>query len=77
MRPCGHVEGQAHCDWAVIDIGDIIVHVFRPEVREFYNIEKIWSGEQPSDPLVSASERISHFTAVTAVTGCRPVPPHA
>jgi ribosome-associated protein len=45
------IEGQAHCDWVVIDIGDIIVHVFRPEVREFYNLEKMWSGERPSDPV--------------------------
>src|SRR5512145_392821 len=45
------LEGQAHCDWVVIDIGDIIVHVFRPEVREFYNLEKMWSRERPSDPV--------------------------
>jgi ribosome-associated protein len=45
------IEGQAHCDWVVIDIGDIIVHVFRPEVREFYNLEKMWSGDRPSDQL--------------------------
>src|SRR5262245_45123660 len=42
------VEGQPQCDWVVIDIGDIIVHVFRPEVREFYNLEKMWSAERPS-----------------------------
>jgi ribosome-associated protein len=45
------IEGQAHCDWVIVDIGDIIVHVFRPEVREFYNLEKMWSGERPSDPV--------------------------
>ena len=37
------VEGLPHCDWVLIDAGDIIVHLFRPEVRSFYNIEKIWS----------------------------------
>jgi len=31
------------------DTGDIIVHVFRPEVREFYNLEKMWAAERPSD----------------------------
>jgi ribosome-associated protein len=36
------VEGVPHCDWVVIDAGDVIVHVFRPEVRAFYNIEKMW-----------------------------------
>ena len=44
------VEGQPQCDWVLIDAGDIIVHVFRPEVREFYNLEKMWSAERPSDP---------------------------
>ncbi|AWM76428.1 ribosome silencing factor [Phenylobacterium parvum] len=37
------VEGLPHCDWVLIDAGDVIVHIFRPEVRSFYNIEKIWS----------------------------------
>ena len=41
------VEGLPHCDWVLIDAGDIIVHLFRPEVRSFYNIEKIWSVEPP------------------------------
>ena len=45
------IEGQPQCDWVLIDIGDIIVHVFRPEVREFYNLEKMWSAERPSDAL--------------------------
>ncbi len=43
------VEGQPHCDWVLIDIGDIIIHIFRPEVRDFYNIEKMWSAESYSD----------------------------
>lgn len=37
------VEGLPHCDWVLIDVGDVIIHLFRPEVRAFYNIEKIWS----------------------------------
>ncbi len=38
------VEGLSSADWVLIDAGDIIVHVFRPEVREFYNIEKMWQA---------------------------------
>ncbi|MBD3833481.1 MULTISPECIES: ribosome silencing factor [Brevundimonas] len=37
------VEGLPHCDWVLLDAGDVIVHLFRPEVRTFYNIEKIWA----------------------------------
>ena len=37
------VEGLPNADWVLIDTGDVIVHLFRPEVRQFYNIEKIWS----------------------------------
>lgn len=38
------VEGLEAGDWVLIDTGDVIVHVFRPEVREFYNIEKMWAA---------------------------------
>ena len=41
------VEGLPHCDWVLIDVGDVVVHLFRPEVRTFYNIEKIWSVDAP------------------------------
>jgi len=37
------IEGTSQGDWVVMDAGDVIVHVFKPEVREFYNIEKMWS----------------------------------
>jgi len=43
------VEGMPHADWVLIDAGDVIVHLFRPEVRAFYNIEKIWSVEPPAN----------------------------
>ena len=41
------VEGMPHCDWVLIDAGDIIVHVFRPEVRAFYQLEKMWASFRP------------------------------
>ena len=37
------VEGLPAADWVLIDAGDVVIHLFRPEVRSFYNIEKIWS----------------------------------
>lgn len=36
------IEGLSQSDWVVLDAGDIVVHIFRPEVRSFYNIEKMW-----------------------------------
>jgi ribosome-associated protein len=40
------VEGMPNCDWVLIDAGDVIVHVFRPEVRTFYNLENMWAPGQ-------------------------------
>jgi ribosome-associated protein len=40
------VEGQESGDWVLIDTGDVIIHVFRPEIREFYNIEKMWAAPE-------------------------------
>ncbi|MFN7496851.1 ribosome silencing factor [Aquidulcibacter sp.] len=39
------VEGLPNADWVLIDAGDIVAHIFRPEVRAFYAIERIWTGE--------------------------------
>lgn len=41
------VEGMPQCDWVLVDAGDLMVHVFRPEVRSFYNLEKLWSEHAP------------------------------
>lgn len=42
------LEGLAAADWVLIDGGDIIVHLFRPEVRSFYNLEKMWTVDPPA-----------------------------
>lgn len=41
------MEGKAQGDWVLVDAGDAIVHVFRPEVREFYQLEKLWMPARP------------------------------
>lgn len=43
------VEGLQNCDWVLVDAGDVIVHIFRPEVREFYNLEKMWQADFSGD----------------------------
>lgn len=43
------VEGLPSCDWVLIDTGDVIVHIFRPEVRSFYGIEKMWQMPDRAD----------------------------
>jgi ribosome-associated protein len=48
------VEGQPVNDWVLIDAGDVIVHVFRPDIRQFYNLEKMWGSERPAEPLAAA-----------------------
>jgi ribosome-associated protein len=48
------VEGQAQADWVLVDAGDVIVHLFRPEIRSFYNLEKMWGMDMPDQGKVGA-----------------------
>jgi len=53
LKEAGHrnlrIEGMPQCDWVLVDAGDILVHLFRPEVRSFYNLEKLWSEHTPQE----------------------------
>lgn len=40
------IEGMTNADWVLVDASDVIIHIFRPEVREFYNIEKMWLADE-------------------------------
>ena len=51
-----NIEGLNQGDWVLIDGGDIIVHLFRPEVREFYNLEKMWQIDSTVDASTETIE---------------------
>ncbi|MDP2357649.1 MAG: ribosome silencing factor [Beijerinckiaceae bacterium] len=52
------IEGLPNCDWVLVDAGDVIIHVFRPDVRAFYNLEKMWGGDRPTE--AAASDRTAY-----------------
>ena len=51
-----NIEGLSQSDWVLIDAGDIIIHLFRPEVREFYNLEKMWQVDSTEDASTDTIE---------------------
>ena len=52
-RRC-RIEGRETADWVLLDCGDAVVHLFRPEVREFYQLEKMWAPEQATPPAAKS-----------------------
>ena len=56
------VEGEQHGDWVLVDAGDVIVHLFRPEVRAFYSIERIWQNAALTPAKVDKPRKVKKAT---------------
>ena len=48
------LEGMEKADWVLLDAGNVIIHVFRPEVRSFYNLEKMWAADFTPEKMMAA-----------------------
>jgi ribosome-associated protein len=61
--PTPRIEGMPVCDWVLIDAGDVLVHLFRPEVRGFYNLEKLWGMGRPSEGAAEDKPKLEKSSA--------------
>ncbi len=58
--PIGKPEGLPEGDWLLLDTGNVIVHLFRPEVRTFYNLEKMWEADLAENSIKTSGSKADH-----------------